>query len=137
MTLNSNLALVHLKKEEFKDCLNKANEVLKEDPKNVKALVRRGQAQMMLINNDMAKEDFKRALELDPDNAELKKVIAVNNKRIAEQNKKQREIFGGRFAAKAIENPNSQVENTTTTTTTDTTESKEQEEVAVVESTEK
>jgi FK506-binding protein 4/5 len=43
-------------------------QVLELDGKNVKALYRRAQAYIQLVDLDLADIDIKRALEIDPDN---------------------------------------------------------------------
>ncbi|ETO17560.1 hypothetical protein RFI_19758, partial [Reticulomyxa filosa] len=123
-SLNLNLALVHLKRDEFVECRMKADEVLKEDSRNLKALVRRAQAHIHLVNNDLAKEDLKLALEIDPDNdnflkilysnlllfcvtyillvqnyiqkIDVKKLIAINKKRMQQHKQKDRQVYGRR-----------------------------------------
>jgi len=92
--------LVHYKLQDFGECLTKTNETLTEEPNNVKALVRRGQAHMMMGNNDLAKDDFKRALELEPNNADVKKLMAANKKRIQDHKDKERKLYGNMFASK-------------------------------------
>lgn len=43
-------------------------QVLELDGQNVKALYRRAQAYIQLVDLDLAEIDIKRALEIDPDN---------------------------------------------------------------------
>jgi len=92
---------VYFKQQEYGDCLSKINKVLAEETNNIKALVRRGQAHMMLGDNDLATKDFKRALELDPNNTDVKKLMIVNKKRVKQQKEKERKIFGDIFASKS------------------------------------
>jgi len=94
-TINSNIALVHFKKEEYTDCLAKINEVLNFEPDNAKALVRRGQAHMMLGNHEEAKADLKRALELEPNHEDIKKVLAANKKKHQRVKEKEQQMSGG------------------------------------------
>lgn len=43
-------------------------QVLEVDSKNVKALYRRAQAYIQLVDLELAEQDIKKALEIDPDN---------------------------------------------------------------------
>jgi tetratricopeptide (TPR) repeat protein len=67
------------------------------DGSNLKGLYRRGLIYMQLDEWDKAKDDFDRALEIDPDNKEVKRQVSLLNKKIALQNKKDKKIFGGMF----------------------------------------
>ncbi|ETO11899.1 hypothetical protein RFI_25477 [Reticulomyxa filosa] len=136
-TIASNLALTYYKQQEYGECLTKVNEILNDDPKNLKALVRRGQSHMMMGNNDLAKEDFKRALEIEPNNQvlffkkDVKKLIAANKKRIQEHRDRERQLYGNMFASKPKKNKPQNVPSEKTT------ESKEKEEITTAESSEK
>jgi len=134
LTLNSNLALVYFKLQQYTECLEKSNEVLTEDKNNLKALVRRGHAHMMLGNNDLAKVDFKQALELDPKNADVKKLMEANKKHIQQQNEKERKLYANMFAQKST---GKKKKVKSTTTSSDTTQSKQKEETLPTESSEK
>jgi len=125
-TLSSNLALTYYKQQDYSECLTKINEVLTDDPKNVKALVRRGQANMMLGNNDLAKDDFKQALQVEPENADVKKLMATNKKRIQEYKEKERKLYANMFGKpKTKTNPKTNPK--PKTTASETTELKESE----------
>jgi len=50
---------------------------LEGDPVNVKALYRRAQAYSATMDLDLAEEDIKKALELDPENRSLLFIIFV------------------------------------------------------------
>jgi len=144
------LALTYFKLQDYGECLTKINETLTEEPNNVKGLVRRGHAHMMMGNNDAAKDDFSRALQLEPNNADVKKLMTANKKRIQDHKKKERQLYGNMFGSKpkkpkakpekaAPEKaaPEKVATETTTTTTETTTESKEKEQTTPAESSEK
>ena len=61
--LNCNMALVHSKLGEWGECLHHAEDVLNEDEKNVKALLRKLEAQIHLDRLEEAKETLKKGLE--------------------------------------------------------------------------
>jgi len=122
--INSNLALTYFKQQDYSQCLTKADEVLTEDPKNVKALVRRGQAYMMLGDNDLAKMNFKEALELEPNNADVKKLMEANKKRIKQEKEKERKLYGNIFNSK----PKAKTKSKTKTVVNENSELKENKE---------
>jgi tetratricopeptide (TPR) repeat protein len=67
------------------------------DPKNIKALVRRGKAHIELDDWESARQDLNAALEIEPNNADVKKEFARLNKKIADQNAKDKRTFKGLF----------------------------------------
>jgi Tfp pilus assembly protein PilF len=96
----NNLALVNFKMQNYEEAVEKASEAIKLDEKNVKALTRRGQAQMANGNLDEAKEDFKRALECEPDEQEKRYIMQqmkIVKGKLKEYKSKQRKIYSGMF----------------------------------------
>jgi tetratricopeptide (TPR) repeat protein len=71
--------------------------VLGEDPKNTKALFRRGKARAELGQTDAAKEDFEKARKLEPENKEVIRELRVIAKQERELYDKQREMYKGLF----------------------------------------
>lgn len=68
----SNLALCQIKSKSFDLAVQNCSKCLLIDGCNVKALFRRGQAKMCQRDYDQAIDDFKRALELEPDNQDVR-----------------------------------------------------------------
>ncbi|KAH9679939.1 peptidylprolyl isomerase [Citrus sinensis] len=68
ITCNLNNAACKLKLKEYKQAEKLCSKVLELDSKNVKALYRRVQAYIQLVDLDLAELDIKKALEIDPDN---------------------------------------------------------------------
>lgn len=68
VTSNLNNAACKLKLKEYKEAAKLCSKVLEIDSKNVKALYRRAQAYIQLVDLDLAELDIKKALEIDPDN---------------------------------------------------------------------
>lgn len=66
-----NVAAVELKLMNFKNAKYSCNEVLRCEPRNAKALYRRGQAEMGLKNYDEAVRDLKTAHQLMPTNKKI------------------------------------------------------------------
>ena len=68
---NLNNAACKLKLKDYKQSVKLCTKVLDADSKNVKALYRRAQAYIQLVDLDLAELDIKKALEIDPDNRYL------------------------------------------------------------------
>jgi FK506-binding protein 4/5 len=92
-----NIAACFLKLKKYKDVQDHCNKALDIDSKSIKALYRRGVANSELDNWDQAKMDLSKALEIDPENKEVKKELLKLNKKIKAQNKKEMRIFSGMF----------------------------------------
>lgn len=67
-TCNLNNAACKLKLKDYKQAEKLCTKVLESDSQNVKALYRRAQAYIQLVDFDLAEVDIKKALEVDPDN---------------------------------------------------------------------
>lgn len=65
---NLNNAACKLKLKNYKEAEKLCTKVLETDDKNVKALYRRAQAYMNLVELELAEKDIKKALEIDPNN---------------------------------------------------------------------
>lgn len=92
-----NAAACYLKTREFKEAKDECEKVLKLDADNLKALFRRACVLMEFDDWDLARSDLERALEIDPENKEVKRQMTILNKKEAAQNKKDKKIFGGMF----------------------------------------
>lgn len=68
ISCNLNNAACKLKLRDYKQAVKLCTKVLDADSKNVKALYRRAQAYIQLVDLDLAEMDIKKALEIDPDN---------------------------------------------------------------------
>nr|XP_018900271.1 PREDICTED: peptidyl-prolyl cis-trans isomerase FKBP8 [Bemisia tabaci] len=72
----NNLALCQIKIEAYDAALQSLNNVLMAQPKNVKALFRKGQVLVKKNETDEAYKYLKQALELDPDSKDIKNELA-------------------------------------------------------------
>ncbi|CAB3225506.1 unnamed protein product [Arctia plantaginis] len=72
---NLNLAACYMKLEDYRACVNFCTEVLELDPRNEKALYRRGQANYALKNYDDALMDLKQAEKISPNNRAVHKLL--------------------------------------------------------------
>ncbi|XP_068623233.1 peptidyl-prolyl cis-trans isomerase D [Battus philenor] len=70
-----NMAACCIKLGDYKACIRFASEVLQIDPKNEKALYRRGQANFALKNYDAALVDLKQASNSAPNNKAVQKLL--------------------------------------------------------------
>lgn len=73
IALYSNMALVHLKNRDEVKCIEFAEKALEIDPNHAKSIFRRGLAHMDLCRWDDAERDFRRCLELVPNDPAVKK----------------------------------------------------------------
>lgn len=94
---HSNLALCYLKLNEHFEAKNAATSALEIDPKNEKALFRRGQALLALGEAHQAIKDFSEVLQLDPSNKAAQSQLAICQKSIREQLAKEKKIYANMF----------------------------------------
>ncbi|GJQ14574.1 hypothetical protein GpartN1_g6365.t1 [Galdieria partita] len=78
--------------------LKQCNKALEMDSVNVKALFRRASSYLRMSEVLLAEKDLKRALELDPSNVALKKKMRELRQVKAEQDAKDRRLFGNMFS---------------------------------------
>ncbi|KAA3480328.1 peptidyl-prolyl cis-trans isomerase FKBP62-like [Gossypium australe] len=98
VTCNLNNAACKLKLKDYKKAKKLCTEVLELDDRNVKALYRRAQAYMELVDFDLAEADIKKALEIDPDNRDVKLEYRVLKEKIRQYNKKDAQFYGNIIA---------------------------------------
>ncbi|XP_021290400.1 peptidyl-prolyl cis-trans isomerase FKBP62-like isoform X2 [Herrania umbratica] len=98
VTCNLNDAACKLKLKDYKQAEKLCTKVLELDNKNVKALYRRAQAYIQIVDLDLAEVDIKKALEIDPDNRDVKLEYRVLKEKIREYNKKDAQFYGNIFA---------------------------------------
>jgi histone-lysine N-methyltransferase SETD3 len=94
LSLWLNLAASNLKLEQFDSAVKSCDAALELEPKNVKALYRRGCALMGLDEWTEAKSNFRTALELDPNN----KGIRTELRKLMEQMKLAKQAEKTKFA---------------------------------------
>uniref|UniRef100_A0A2N9GRS1 peptidylprolyl isomerase n=1 Tax=Fagus sylvatica TaxID=28930 RepID=A0A2N9GRS1_FAGSY len=82
----------------FSDEEKQQTKVLELDSMNVKALYRRAQAYIQLVDLDLAERDIKKALEIDPDNRNVKLEYKILKEKLREYNKKDAQFYGSIFA---------------------------------------
>ncbi|KAL8500968.1 hypothetical protein ACS0TY_020524 [Phlomoides rotata] len=98
VTCKLNNAACKLKLKDYKEAEKLCTKVLELESTNVKALYRRAQAYMNLADLDLAELDIKKALEIDPDNRDVKLEYKVLKEKMKEFNKKDAKFYGKIFS---------------------------------------
>ncbi|XP_039125187.1 70 kDa peptidyl-prolyl isomerase-like isoform X1 [Dioscorea cayenensis subsp. rotundata] len=98
VTCNLNNAACKLKLKDYKQAEKLCTKVLEIDSCNVKALYRRAQAYIHLVDLDLAEVDIKKALEIDPNNRDVKLEYRTLKEKVKEYNKKDAKFYGNIFA---------------------------------------
>ncbi|KAK3122207.1 hypothetical protein QOZ80_8BG0666440 [Eleusine coracana subsp. coracana] len=98
ISCNLNNAACKLKLKDYKQAEKLCTKVLELDSRNVKALYRRVQAYMQLADLELAEADIKKALEIDPDNRDVKLEYKTLKEKIKEFNKKDAKFYSNMFA---------------------------------------
>ncbi|KAK9281012.1 hypothetical protein L1049_003904 [Liquidambar formosana] len=98
VTCNLNDAACKLKLKEYKQAEKLCTKVLDIESKNVKALYRRAQAYIQMTDLDLAEFDIKKALEIDPNNRDVKLEYRTLKEKVKEYNKKEAKLYGNMFA---------------------------------------
>lgn len=98
ISCNLNNAACKLKLKDYKEAAKLCTKVLELDSQNVKALYRRVQAYIQLADLELAEADIKKALEIDPDNRDVKLEYKILKEKIKEYNKKDAKFYSNMFA---------------------------------------
>ncbi|CAN6238159.1 unnamed protein product [Urochloa humidicola] len=89
-----NNAACKLKLKDYKEAKELCTEVLELDNTNVKALYRRAQAYTFLVELDLAEADIKKALEIDPDNRDVKMGYRRLKETVKEYKRRDAKLYG-------------------------------------------
>ncbi|EPS61356.1 hypothetical protein M569_13437, partial [Genlisea aurea] len=98
VTCNLNNAACKLKLKEYKEAEKLCTKVLEIESRNVKALYRRAQSYINTADLELAESDIKKALEIEPDNREVKSEYKILKEKVKEYNKKDAKFYGNMFA---------------------------------------
>ncbi|EXC17382.1 Peptidyl-prolyl cis-trans isomerase CYP40 [Morus notabilis] len=93
----TNSSACKLKLGDLKGALLDTDFAMRDGENNVKALFRQGQAYMALNDIDAAVESFKKALDLEPNDAGIKKELAATKKKIADRRDQERKAYRKMF----------------------------------------
>lgn len=97
LTSNLNLALCHLKLNDYMEAKTVLTAAIELDPLNEKAYFRRGQAFINLGEAELAINDYKRVLELEPNNKAAQNQLANCQVIIKQQLQKEKKIYANMF----------------------------------------
>jgi len=97
ITLYGNIAASKLQLKDYAAVKENCKKVLDLDPHNIKALVRQAKVYVDVDDWDLAKSTLQQVFEIDQNNIDAKKEQARLNKKIADQNAKDKKVFGGMF----------------------------------------
>ncbi|KAG8058921.1 hypothetical protein GUJ93_ZPchr0002g23288 [Zizania palustris] len=89
-----NNAACKLKLKDYKEAKELCTEVLELDSTNVKAFYRRSQAHIHLVDLDLAELDIKKALEIDPENSDVKMGYRRLKEKVKEYKRKEAKLYG-------------------------------------------
>lgn len=92
-----NMALCYLKTHQYVLAKDSCDKALTLDPKNEKALFRRGQAYLALASPEVAVNDFQEIMKMVPTNTAAAKQIAVCNDLIRKQLSNEKKLYANMF----------------------------------------
>lgn len=98
----NNRAMTHIKLESFTSAIDDCNSVLKSEPKNIKAFLRRGLAYQALKKLDLALADFTQVVELEPTNKRGKELYETVYKELEKQSESNQQNKGKRLVVEEI-----------------------------------
>lgn len=98
VSCNLNHAACCLKLKDFKEAVKLCSKVLELESLNVKALYRRAQAYIGTEDLDLAEFDIKKAIEIEPQNREVRLEYKILKQKQIEYNKKDAKLYGNMFA---------------------------------------
>lgn len=88
-----NLAMVHLKLEQYTDVVKNCDSALEIDPTNCKGLFRRGSAYSGLKEFEKAIADIERLLEIEPENKAAKNQLIIARHGLKIEKEKEKALF--------------------------------------------
>ncbi|CAF0841518.1 unnamed protein product [Adineta ricciae] len=104
LTAQSNIALCHLKLNEYAECMRACEKALELDSKNEKCLFRLGQAQLAMSNFEDALKDFQEVIKLNPSNSAAKQSIQTCRDQMKAYQQKEKQLYANIFAKMAKSN---------------------------------
>ncbi|XP_020371994.2 peptidyl-prolyl cis-trans isomerase FKBP5-like [Rhincodon typus] len=92
-----NVAMCHLKLNKYLKAVESCDRALEIDRTNEKALYRRGEARLCVNEFDLAKADFQKVLQVNPENKAAKAQIVLCQNRIKEHHERNKKIYANMF----------------------------------------
>ena len=93
-----NIGMCCIKLKQYSEAIPAVTKVLDNHPRNVKALFRRGVAFMHTGDFERSQVDLKLALEIEPQNRDVRRELKNMKTLLAEDKKRQKKAFGGFFS---------------------------------------
>ncbi|XP_077994137.1 peptidyl-prolyl cis-trans isomerase FKBP4-like [Glandiceps talaboti] len=93
-----NLAMCYLKTLDNLEAIAACEKALEMDMKNEKGYFRRGAARVNQSEFELAEKDFKKVLELAPNNKAARNQLTLVSQKIKAQKEKEKKIYGNMFA---------------------------------------
>lgn len=97
LSANLNLALCFLKTNQAFQAKEACNKSLELDPKNEKALFRRGQAHLELAGPELAIKDFQAVVDIEPKNTAAANQVIICNNLIKKDLAKEKKLYANMF----------------------------------------
>ncbi|XP_078402929.1 peptidyl-prolyl cis-trans isomerase FKBP5-like isoform X1 [Cetorhinus maximus] len=92
-----NVAMCYLKLNEHLKAVESCDRALEIDQANEKALYRRGEARLCANEFDLAKADFQKVLQVNPENKAAKTQIVLCQNRMKEHHERNKKIYANMF----------------------------------------
>ncbi|XP_078053839.1 peptidyl-prolyl cis-trans isomerase FKBP5-like isoform X4 [Mustelus asterias] len=92
-----NVAMCYLKLNEYLKAMDSCDRALEIDRANEKALYRRGEARLCVNEFDLAKADFQKVLQVNPENKAAKIQITLCQNRMKEHHERNKKIYANMF----------------------------------------
>uniref|UniRef100_A0A2R5LG15 peptidylprolyl isomerase n=1 Tax=Ornithodoros turicata TaxID=34597 RepID=A0A2R5LG15_9ACAR len=92
-----NTALCHLKVDNFHDTIAACTSALALDPKNEKALFRRGQAYVGTKEFDVALKDFEQVLKVDANNKAARNQLSICQTKLSQELQREKQFYKSIF----------------------------------------
>jgi tetratricopeptide (TPR) repeat protein len=90
-----NIALCYIKLEQYYDAIANCDLALEIDPKNVKAIYRKGLAYMKAQRFEDAKQEFQKVLTIETTNEDAKRKLNELKELMQKHSQKEKKKFGG------------------------------------------
>ncbi|CAF0887919.1 unnamed protein product [Rotaria sordida] len=112
LTTQTNMALCHLKLNEYAECIRACDAALELDPKNEKSFFRRGQSQMSMSSFEEAIKDFQEVLKLNSSNDAAKQHIQTCQEKLKAYQQQEKQLYATIFSKMSEENEKTNVQTT-------------------------
>lgn len=88
-----NLAMVHIKLDQYLEAIKNCESALEIDPNNTKGLFRRGTGYYRIREYEKAIKDFEKVIELEPENKAAKNQLVISRQALRKQKEDEKKLF--------------------------------------------